>query len=108
MSLAALAPEIALWALWAADETPKPEDVTAGWTAFAVFLLLGAAVAVLGVSLAKHLRKAEDAKRAGVYGDEVSGTEEVGGTLDGDETAPDRRPADRPDNGAASGPHQAP
>lgn len=52
------------------DESPQPEDVKAGWTAFAVFLLLAAAVAVLGLSLIKHLRKAEAAKNAGAYGDE--------------------------------------
>lgn len=51
----------------AADQAPKPEDVTAGWIAFAVFLLLGAAVALLGFSLAKHLRKAQAAQDAGVF-----------------------------------------
>jgi ABC-type sulfate transport system permease component len=53
-----------------ADEAPKPEDVTAGWTAFAIFLLLAAAVALLGFSLVKQLRKAQAAKDAGVYGDD--------------------------------------
>ena len=53
-----------------ADETPQPEDVKAGWTAFAVFLLLGVAVALLGWSLVRQLRKAQAAKDAGVYGDE--------------------------------------
>ena len=52
------------------DPTPKPEDVKAGWTAFVVFLLLLAAVVVLGFSLSKQLRKAQAAKDAGVYGDE--------------------------------------
>jgi hypothetical protein len=52
------------------DESPEPEDVKAGWTAFAIFLLLGAAVALLGFSLVKQLRKAQAAKDAGVYGDE--------------------------------------
>jgi hypothetical protein len=51
-----------------ADETPEPEDVKAGWTAFVVFLLLIAAVAFLGFSLTKHLRKAQAAEEAGLYG----------------------------------------
>ena len=52
----------------AADETPKDEDVKAGWTAFVIFLLLIAAVVVLGFSLVKQLRKAQAAEDAGVYG----------------------------------------
>ena len=55
---------------WVADEMPEPEDVKAGWTAFAVFLLLGFSVVILGFSLTKQLRKAQAAKDAGVYGDE--------------------------------------
>lgn len=51
-----------------ADPSPKPEDVKAGWTAFALFLLLLAAVVLLGFSLTKQLRKAQAAKDAGVYG----------------------------------------
>ena len=51
------------------DESPEPEDVKAGWTAFAIFLLLAAAVVFLGFSLVKQLRKAQSAKDAGVYGD---------------------------------------
>jgi hypothetical protein len=53
-----------------ADPAPDPEDVTAGWTALVVFLLLIAAVVFLGFSLVKQLRKAQAAKDAGVYGDE--------------------------------------
>jgi hypothetical protein len=51
-----------------ADEVPKDEDVVAGWTGFAVFVLLIAAVAFLGFSLTKHLRRAQAAEEAGVYG----------------------------------------
>jgi hypothetical protein len=58
------------------DESPEPEDVKAGWTAFAIFLLLGAAVALLGFSLVKQLRKAQAAKDAGVYGDEPQSRDE--------------------------------
>lgn len=49
------------------DKAPEPEDVKAGWTAFAIFLLLAAAVAFLGFSLLKQLRKAQAAQDAGVY-----------------------------------------
>ena len=49
-----------------ADKAPEPEDVVAGWTAFALFLLLLAAVVVLGVSLTRHLKTADQARDAGV------------------------------------------
>jgi hypothetical protein len=52
-----------------ADQAPEPEEVTAGWTALVVFLLLAAAVAFLGFSLVKQLRKAQAAKDAGVFDD---------------------------------------
>jgi hypothetical protein len=61
--------ELALLLVRLEGETPKPEDVKAGWTAFAIFLLLLAAVVALGFSLSKQLRKAQAAKEAGVYGD---------------------------------------
>jgi hypothetical protein len=51
------------------SEAPEDKDVTAGWIAFVIFVLLGVAVAVLGWSLTKQLRKAQSAKDAGVYGD---------------------------------------
>lgn len=47
---------------------PEPEDVKAGWTALAVFLLLGLALVLLMFSMVKQLRKAQAAKDAGVYG----------------------------------------
>ena len=56
----------------AADQTPKDEDVKAGWTALVLFLLLIGAVVVLAFSLVKQLRKAQAAKDAGVYGDVVA------------------------------------
>lgn len=58
------------------DAPPEPEDVKAGWTAFALFLLLCLAVALLGFSLVKHLRKAENARKAGIYGDEPEADED--------------------------------
>ena len=51
------------------DPVPADNDVTAGWTALIVFVGLIVAVVVLGVSLAKQLRKAQAARDAGVYGD---------------------------------------
>ncbi|MDH2414905.1 hypothetical protein [Nocardioides sp. CER19] len=50
---------------WATDG-PKPEDVKAGWTAFAVFILLLVAVALLGWSLSRQLKKAQRNKDAGI------------------------------------------
>ncbi len=50
------------------DPVPAPEDVKAGWVAFAVFIGLGIAVVVLGVSLTRHLRKARHNAELGVFG----------------------------------------
>ncbi|HRD63258.1 MAG TPA: hypothetical protein PL137_20310, partial [Nocardioides sp.] len=69
MSVAAVLFPVAELIVRVTDETPKDEDVKAGWTAFVLFLLLIGAVVVLGFSLVKQLRKAEAAKEAGVYGD---------------------------------------
>lgn len=52
----------------AAEETPEPNDVVAGWTGFTVFVLLIVAVAVLGWSLTKQLKKVDRAEAAGLYG----------------------------------------
>jgi hypothetical protein len=54
-------------ALVVADQAPKDDDVVAGWTAFLIFGLLIAAVAFLGFSLTKQLRKADKAEEAGLY-----------------------------------------
>jgi len=53
--------------VWAAEQAPEDEDVVAGWTAFAVFGLLIAAVVFLGFSLTKQLKKADRAEEAGLY-----------------------------------------
>lgn len=53
------------------DETPKPEDVKAGWGALLLFLLLIGAVALLGLSLTKHLRRAQAAEDAGMFGSDA-------------------------------------
>ena len=51
----------------AKDPVPADNDVVAGWTAFALFIGLGLAVAFLGWSLTKQLRKANAAAEAGLY-----------------------------------------
>jgi hypothetical protein len=56
------APLVAGWA----SDGPEPADVKAGWTAFAVFLLLLVAVALLGWSLSRQLKKAQRNKEAGI------------------------------------------
>jgi hypothetical protein len=50
-----------------ADKAPDPDDVTAGWLGFLVFILLALAVALLGFSLSRHLRKARDNADKGVF-----------------------------------------
>lgn len=74
------------------EEGPAPEDVKAGPIAFVVFIGLILAVAFLGFSLVKQLRKAEAAKDAGVYGD-VPITET---TPDAGPPAQDASPRDEP------------
>ncbi|MCW2828911.1 MAG: hypothetical protein JWQ67_2527 [Marmoricola sp.] len=51
-----------------ADKVPSPEDVKAGWGAFAVFILMAVAVALLGWSMNRHLRKARSNADRGVFG----------------------------------------
>lgn len=53
-----------------ADPVPEDEDVVAGWLGAVVFVALILAVAVLARSLVVHLRRAQAAKDAGVYGDD--------------------------------------
>jgi hypothetical protein len=50
-----------------ADKVPAPEDVKAGWLAFAVFIALGLAVAFLGFSMTRHLRKASRNAEQGAF-----------------------------------------
>ena len=79
----------------AADQTPKDEDVKAGWTALVVFVLLIAAVVVLAFSFTKQLRKAQAAKDAGVYGEDDQDDQ-------ADQAEPDAVPSDEPENHSAS------
>jgi hypothetical protein len=71
MSAATVLMTVADLVVRAADETPKDEDVKAGGWGALVFVLLILAVVVLAFSLVKQLRKAQAAKDAGVYGDDV-------------------------------------
>ena len=87
--------ELILVAVRLADETPEPEDVKAGWGAFALFLLLIGAVVFLGFSLTKQLRKAQAAQDAGVF--DPDGAKDAGDSGDA---------ADSQDS--ASEPHQTP
>ena len=50
-----------------ADKVPAPEDVKAGWGAFALFIALAVAVALLGWSMSRHLRKARANADLGVF-----------------------------------------
>jgi TRAP-type C4-dicarboxylate transport system permease small subunit len=52
----------------ATDPVPATKNVTAGWTAFAVFIGLVLAVVVLAFSLTRHLRKVRDNADKGVFG----------------------------------------
>ncbi len=56
----------------AADTIPEDDDVVAGAWGAVMFVGLFIALALLGFSLTRHLRKAQDAADAGVFGDEES------------------------------------
>ena len=57
--------EVTLLLVSAAEQAPEPEDVKAGWTAFAIFIGLIVVVGLLGFSLSRHLRRAEFNERVG-------------------------------------------
>ena len=67
MQLLTIAPEVLSFVVSLVDEVPEEEDVKAGWMAFAIFIGLVIAVALLGFSLVRHLRKAEASEEAGRY-----------------------------------------
>ncbi len=52
------------------DKVPSDNAVKAGWGAFALFIGLIAAVALLCWSLYRHLSKVNENAEAGVFGDE--------------------------------------
>ena len=49
------------------EKGPEPDDVVAGWTAFALFGLGILAVALLGFSLTKHLKRAAQSEAEGRF-----------------------------------------
>ena len=53
----------------ASRPAPEPEDVKAGWTALLLWLGMAVAVALLGWSLIRQLRRTNAARDAGIYGD---------------------------------------
>lgn len=55
----------------ALDPVPDDNDVKAGWGAFAIFVLLILAVALLCWSFVKQMRKVKAANEAGVYDEHV-------------------------------------
>jgi hypothetical protein len=67
MQLLSVAPDLLTFVVSLADEVPDEEDVKAGWLAFAIFIGLILAVAFLGFSLVKHLRRAQASEEAGRY-----------------------------------------
>jgi hypothetical protein len=67
MQLLTVVPDVLSFVVSLVDEVPEDKDVKAGWLAFAIFIGLIIAVAFLGFSLVKHLRRAEAAEEAGLY-----------------------------------------
>jgi hypothetical protein len=67
MHVLTLAPDLLTAVVSLADEVPQDDDVKAGWLAFGILIALIVAVALLGFSLVKQLRKAKAAQEAGVY-----------------------------------------
>ncbi len=53
--------------LWQLDPTPEPDEVVAGWGAFAIFGLGILAVVLLGLSLVHRLRNVDAAEEQGLY-----------------------------------------
>jgi hypothetical protein len=51
------------------DKPPSEDEVGAGWWYLVLFLALAGAVAFLGWSLSKHLRKARTNAEHGAFGD---------------------------------------
>jgi hypothetical protein len=84
MQLLSVAPDLLTFVVSLADEVPDDEDVKAGWLAFAIFIGLIVAVALLGFSLVKHLRRAAAAEEAGKFGSGDTPPTEPAGPADPD------------------------
>jgi hypothetical protein len=89
----------------AAQETPEPEDVKAGWLGLFVFLALAAAVVFLWFSLRKQLGRVtfEEKGAPGDPGD-TADTADTGDS--GDASTEDSRP--QPHNGTTPGAPRGP
>lgn len=64
---------LATWLSAAADAprpVPEPEEVKAGYTALLLWVAMIVAVGLLGWSLVRQLRRTQQAKANGVYGDD--------------------------------------
>jgi hypothetical protein len=51
------------------DPTPTADDTKAGWGAFMIFLAMAVAVALLGWSLTRHLKRTKLNAEEGVFGE---------------------------------------
>ena len=60
-------PQVSSFVVSLVDGVPDDNDVKAGWVAFAIFIGLILAVAFLGWSLVRQLRKVDAAEEAGLY-----------------------------------------
>ena len=67
MQLLSVLPDLLPLVTSLVDDVPEDEDVKAGWVAFAIFIGLILAVALLGFSLVKHLRRAQASEEAGLF-----------------------------------------
>lgn len=100
MTALALAPLVAL----VDDKPPDPDDVVAGWTMLVMFLVLIAIVALLGFSLTRRLRNAQQSAEEGRYDPSVrrrGPAEEdgdAGSTTDVADPTDPAGPPDRPDD----------
>jgi hypothetical protein len=72
----------------ASDPRPSANDVVAGWVGFAVFAFLILAVAFLGWSFSRQLKKVRAAKEAGLYDQSPEGRARNGAPQDNGQTPP--------------------
>lgn len=66
---------------------PKDNDVVAGWTAFALFIVLIIAVALLSWSMVRQFRKVEANRKKGVFGEDAAREGEETEETPADETS---------------------
>jgi hypothetical protein len=67
MQILTVVPDLVTHVVALVDDVPDDKDVKAGWLAFALFIGLILAVALLGFSLVKHLRRAQASEDAGRF-----------------------------------------